>query len=279
MDVNKAVKRKLPRIGGCFATALDGCFGACDAALVEPYSHDPDNKGILFYSDEEVIKFTKEANRAGLQIAMHTIGDAAVKQALKAIEVALKDFPREDHRHIIIHACLMSDEDIKKCTELGVSITLQPGFLVSPLEPSSYLEKILGDRMKINSPLRKIKDAGIHMSGGSDAPVTHPDPIKGIYGACNHPFDPSQSLTIPEALRMYTYEVAWGSFDENQKGSLEIGKFADMVILNRNPLDMKASDLMQLEVEKLYLQGKIYSPGMGIGNMLWNAMRGTRQTI
>ena len=83
MEVEKVQKRKLPRIGGCFATALDGCFGVCDAALNKPYSNDPDNKGILFYKDDEVIHFAKEANRAGLQIEFHVIGDAAVDQAIR----------------------------------------------------------------------------------------------------------------------------------------------------------------------------------------------------
>jgi len=89
MEVEKVLKRKLPRIGGCFATALDGCFGACDAALHEPYSNDPDNNGIFFQGEEEVLEFAKKANRAGLQIEMHAIGDAAVSRAVKAIETAL----------------------------------------------------------------------------------------------------------------------------------------------------------------------------------------------
>jgi len=81
MEVEKVLKRKLPRIGGCFATALDGCFGACDAALHEPYSNDPENTGILFQEEDEVLEFAKKANREGLQIEMHAIGDAAVSRA------------------------------------------------------------------------------------------------------------------------------------------------------------------------------------------------------
>ncbi|MHA1520771.1 MAG: amidohydrolase [Promethearchaeota archaeon] len=279
MDLKKVKKKKLPRIGGCFATALDGCFGACDAALVKPYSNDPENKGILFYSDEEVIKFTKESNRAGLQIQMHTIGSAAVKQGIRAIEDALLDFPREDHRHTIIHACLIDKDDIAKCAKLGIGITLQPSFLVSPLEPTSYLHEILGDRVNKSSPLRSIIDAGVHMSGGSDGPVTHPDPIEGIYGACNHPYDPSQSVTIAEALKMYTYEIAYTSFDEHERGSLEVGKIADFVILNQNPLALKPTELRKLQVEGLILGGKPYKSGMGIGSMLGHAIRGRKKLI
>jgi predicted amidohydrolase YtcJ len=279
MEVNKVLKRKFPRIGGCFATALDGCFGACDAALLEPYSNDPANKGILFQTEEEVLKFAKEANRAGLQIEMHAIGDAAVSRAVQAIEAALKDYPRKDHRHTIIHACLIPESLLEKIAQLEIGITLQPGFLISPLEPLSYLESILGDRVKSSSQIRKMLDLGIHVSGGSDAPVTHPNPIEGMYGACNHPYDPSQSISIQEALKMYTYEVARTTFDDQERGSLEEGKMADLVILNQNPLTLSPQDLMQLQVESLYLQGIPYRSGMGILGMLGRGLIGKKTLI
>ncbi len=279
MEVEKALKRKLPRIGGCFATALDGCFGACDAALHEPYSNDPNNNGIFFQSEEEVFEFAKKANRAGLQIEMHAIGDAAVSRAVKAIETALLDYPREDHRHTIIHACMILPDDLKKIAELGIGITLQPGFLISPLEPMEYLNEILGSRVKGSSPLQSILNAGIHLSSGSDAPVTHPNPIEGIYGACNHPYDPDQSVSIIDALKMYTYEVAWTTFDEKERGSLEKGKIADMVILNQDPLKLDPKDLRSLKVEKLFLHGKEYISGMGLTGMLWNSYTGRKEQI
>ena len=279
MEVEKVLKRKLPRIGGCFATALDGCFGACDAALHEPYSNDPENTGILFQEEDEVLEFAKKANREGLQIEMHAIGDAAVSRAVKAIEAALLDYPRKDHRHTIIHACLIPEKDVKKIADLGIGITLQPAFLISPLEPLSYLEEILGPRVKKGSPIKSLIDAGIHVSGGSDAPVTYPDPIEGIYGACNHPYDPDQSVSIVDALKMYTCEVAWASFDEKERGSLEKGKIADMVILNQDPLNMKPADLRSLKVEKLFLSGRLYQSGMGIMGMLWNGLTGRKEKI
>jgi predicted amidohydrolase YtcJ len=272
METAKALRRGLPRIGGCFATALDGCFGRCDAALNQPYSHDPGNMGILFYPDVEVIEFAKRANRVGLQIEFHTIGDAAIDQAVTALETALQDHPREDHRHTIIHACLISRKNLETCAKLGIGITLQPGILVSPLEPPEYLEEILGDRVWTSSPLRTMVDLDIHVSGGSDAPVIPPDPIAGLYGACNHPYDPGQSLTIPEALRMFTYEVAWTSFDEQERGTLEKGKIADMVVLNNNPLEMEPENLQDLSVEQLYLSGKPYKPGMGLLGMIWSSL-------
>ncbi|MGB5983896.1 MAG: amidohydrolase [Desulfobacterales bacterium] len=279
LDVGKVLKRKLPRIGGCFATAVDGCFGACDAALAAPYSHDPANRGALYHSEVELAEFVLKAHRAGLQIELHAIGDAAVARAVEALKSALKDTPREDHRHTLIHACLIRPEDLQKIADLDIGITLQPGFLISPLEPVSYLEEILGSRLQTSSPLKSILQAGIRLSGGSDAPVTHPDPIEGIYGACNHPYDPAQSLSVVEALKMFTYEVARASFDEQERGSLEKGKIADMVILNRNPLKLAPRELRSLKVERLYLQGRAYEPGMGTAGMVWDALRGRNESV
>lgn len=279
MDVDKVLKRGLPRVGGCFATALDGCFGACDAALNEPYSNDPDNSGILFQSEKNVIDFAKAANRAGLQIEMHAIGDAAVTRAVKAIEAALLDCPREDHRHTIVHACLIPPDVLEKIADLNIGITLQPAFLISPLEPVGYLEEILGDRVRGSSPLKSIINKGIHLSGGSDAPVTFPDPIQGIYGACNHPYDPDQSVSIMEALKMFTCEVAWTTFDEKERGSLEKGKIADMVILNQDPLSLDPVDLRSLKVENLFLSGKAYRPGMKLLGTLWHGFTGRQEKI
>jgi predicted amidohydrolase YtcJ len=271
MEIEKVKNRKLPRIGGCFATSLDGCFGSEDAALKKPYANNPDNHGILFYKDEEVIEFTKRANREGFQIEMHAIGDAAFDQAVRAIEVALKDYPRNDHRHGIIHACLPTDEGLQKCADLGIQIPLQPAFLMWNLEPYEFLKDILGDRADKISPLRKMTDMGIILSGGSDAPCTLPDPIYGIYAACNH-YIHEQSVTIQEALKMFTYNAAWTTFDETDRGSLEKGKIADMVILNRNPLSMKPNELLKLAVEKLHLNGMAYEKGQGMLSLLANGI-------
>lgn len=271
MDINKVQKRKLPRIGGCFATALDGCFGSMDAALNRPYANDFKNRGVLFYTDEDVARFAREANRAGLQIEMHTIGDAAFDQAVSAIEKALTDHPRSDHRHTLIHACLPTEHGLEKCADLGISIALQPAFLHWELEPLSYLETILGDRADEISPLRKMADMGIKMSGGSDAPCTIPDPIFGIYCACNH-YVPEQSLTIQEAIDLYTINGAWTTFDENERGSLEEGKIADFIILNKNPLKLDPKNLLELQVEHLFLKGEKYQSGQNIPSLLWNGL-------
>ncbi|MFA6434531.1 MAG: amidohydrolase family protein [Elusimicrobiales bacterium] len=271
MNIEKVRKRRLPRVGGCFAAALDGCFGSGDAALLRPYSDDGCNKGVLFYRDEEVVEFAKRANREGLQIEMHAIGDAAFDQAVMALEAALKDRPRADHRHGIIHASLPTAEGLKKCAAFGIQIPLQPVFLGWDLEPVDFLRGLLGDRVDELSPLRKMTDLGIMLSGGSDAPCTPPDPVAGIYAACNH-YVPGQSLTIAEALKLFTYNAAWTTFDEGDRGSLEAGKFADMVIVNRNPLSMDPRALLDLKVEKLLLKGEPYKKGQGLLSLLTKAL-------
>ena len=278
MDVDKVLRRKLPRVGGCFACALDGCFGARDAALLEPYSDDQNYQGILFYSDQQVKNFVMQANRAGLQVQLHCIGDAAVVQAVMAIEAALEDFPRTNHRHTLIHACLIPEQTLQKIAELGIIITLQPGFLVSPLEPLDYMEKLIGNRAADISPLRTMLDLGIIVSGGSDGPVTMPNPIDGLFGACNHNVA-GQSVTVQEALRMYTYNIAYTSFDEKGRGSLEKGKTADLVILNRNPLELEAKDLLQLEVKKLLMAGLEYQKGGTLTGSLLGGLKNRSRVV
>ena len=258
MDIETALKRRLPRIGGCFKCALDGCFGSGDAALNAPYYNDPSNYGVLYYTDETVIDFCKRANRAGLQIEMHAIGDAAFDQAARALKAALDDYPRDDHRHGIIHACLPTEKGLSICSEYGIHLPMQTSFIDWPQEPDDYLNSILGsERAAMLNPLRTMWDKGIVLSAGSDAPCTDPNPIVWLYKACNHS-TPEESLTIREALRMCTYNGAWATFDNVERGSLEVGKLADMCVLSENPYTMNAKDLMQLNVEDLILRGASY---------------------
>ena len=257
MEVGKALKRKLPRIGGCFACALDGCFGSADAAMNEPYEG-TDNCGVLYYSDEKVTDFCKQANRAGLQIEMHAIGDKAFDQATRALKAALEDYPREDHRHAIIHDCLPTAEGIKICRDYHIAMPVQTAFIDWRQEPDAYLEQLLGkERCAALNPIKAFAQNGIVMGAGSDGPCTSPDPIVWLHKACNHTV-PEQSVSVYEALRMCTYNGYWLSFDEKERGSLEQGKIADMVILSENPYAVPVEQLKRLKVERLYLQGEVY---------------------
>lgn len=272
MDVAKVLKRRLPRIGGCFATALDGCYGSVDAAMLEPYEAaaglpPESSRGVLYYSDERVRAFCNEANRAGLQIEMHAIGDAAFEQAVGAIGAALEAYPRADHRHTIIHACLPTEHGLAECARLGIHLAVQPAFLQWDQEPLEYIESIMGRRAYRISPLRTMTDMGLVLAGGSDAPCTVPDPLVGISAACNQ-YVQGQSLSVQEALNLYTRNAAFLSFDEKERGSLEPGKVADMIVLNRNPLALKPAELGSLKVERLLLGGQPYQPGQGSASVI-----------
>ena len=264
MNVKEVKRRGFPRIGGCFKCALDGCFGSMDAAMNEPYVDQGDYAGVLYYTDEQVTEFCKEANRAGLQIEMHAIGDRAFDQATRCLKAALDDYPRTDHRHGIIHDCLPTEEGIKICSDYDIYMPMQTAFIGWRQEPDEYLEKIMGpERAARLNPMRKLWDAGILISAGSDGPCTDPNPIDWMDHAVNNPSAPEQALTPKEALRMCTYNGYKTTFDEKERGSLETGKIADMVILSDNPYTMDSTKLGELKVEETILGGKTFEPYTG----------------
>ena len=255
-----ATGRHLPRIGGCFECALDGCFGSHDAAMNEPYVDEIGGNGVLYYSDEKVIDFCKKANRAGLQIEMHAIGDKAFDQATRALKAALDDYPRDEHRHGIIHDCLPTMEGLRICSEYHIQLPMQIAFDNWKQEPPEYTESILGkERNERLNPVKTFTDAGCIVSFGSDAPCTSPDPIVWLHKAVNHS-NHDEAVTVQQALRMCTYNGYYTTFDDKERGFLETGKIADMVILSDNPYTMDVDKLNTLKVEKLLLGGKEYKP-------------------
>ena len=258
LTIKTATKRKLPRIGGCFECALDGCFGSHDAAMIDPYADEEGGNGVLYYDDEKVIDFCKEANRAGLQIEMHAIGDKAFDQAARALKAALDDCPRKDHRHGIIHDCLPTKEGLEICKEYNILMPVQSAFINWRQEPDEYLEKIMGhERAQRLNPLKDFDDDNIIVSYGSDAPCTSPDPISWMARAVNHT-NPDQAVDIHTALRCATFNGYYTTFDEKERGSLEAGKIADMVILSENPYKVPKEEIGNIKTEQLYLSGKPY---------------------
>jgi predicted amidohydrolase YtcJ len=267
MDIERVLRRSLPRVGGCFATALDGAFGSEDAALHEPYAHAPMNHGILFYNQQTVNDFVRRANRAGLQIALHAIGDAAFDQAVQAFADALADHARSDHRHIIIHACLPTERGLDMAAKLGLCIAAQPVFNEWVLEPDEYLAHILGGRACRLNPIATMRRLGLRVAGGSDAPCTLPNPLAGMRAACLHR-DANERLTVGEALLLFTRDAAFLSFDEKDRGTLEAGKRADYVVLSENPLTVPPEELGRIAVESLTLAGRPYRPGQGLAGLV-----------
>ena len=272
LTVEVATRRKLPRIGGCFECALDGCFGSHDAAMNEPYVDEIGGEGVLYYDDQKVIDFCKKANRAGLQIEMHAIGDKAFDQACRALKAALDDYPRKDHRHGIIHDCLPTEEGIQICKDYNILMPMQSAFINWKQEPDDYISSILGvERCERLNPIRTLMENGICVSFGSDAPCTSPDPIAWIDRAVNNE-NQKEAISIQDAVRMCTYNGYYTSFDEKERGSLEVGKIADMVILSANPYTVTKDKIKEIKVEQLYLSGKPYKSCKG--SMLKAVLRG-----
>lgn len=185
-------------------------------------------------------------------------------QAVRAIKAALDDLPREDHRHTIIHACLPTAEEIAVCERYHINLAVQTAFIDWPQEPDCYLEQILGERAGRLNPIRTFCEHGLILSAGSDGPCTDPDPLLWMYKACNHS-NPAESISVQQALRMCTYNGYYTTFDERERGSLEAGKIADMVLLDRNPYDIPKEELASVKVKQLYLRGQEYKKGNGGG--------------
>jgi len=236
----------LPRIGGCLC--IDGSMDSHTAALQEPYADNPSSSGVLYFTDEKLQEFVLEAHRNGLQIAMHAIGDRAVDQLLDAYENALKKHPRKDHRHRIEHIEVPTENQVKRCKELGIVLSIQPAF-VYYWDMRNFYEARLGtQRAQRIHPYRFFLSEGILLGGGSDSPVTPIDPIIGIHAAVNH-LIPSHSTSVEEALRFFTIDAAKLAFQEKTIGSIEAGKLADIVVLSENPIAVQRERLKEIKVE------------------------------
>ncbi|MCS7103546.1 MAG: amidohydrolase [Candidatus Korarchaeum sp.] len=253
-DVREVLELGLPRIGGCLL--VDGSMDSHTAAFFEPYSDKADSRGILYFKDDEIKDFVVEAHKKGLQIAMHAIGDAAIEQLLDAYEFALNEHPRDNHRHRIEHAEVPSNAQINRMAELNVLVAVQPPFLFHWDMSLFYIKRLGKDRANRLHPYRRMLDAGVKLSGGSDSPVTPIDPFTGIYAAVNHPVSGS-SIDLEEALRIYTINAAFFSFEEHKKGSISEGKVADLIILSDDIFRVKKEEIRELRVDLVIKRGEV----------------------
>ena len=264
MDVEETVNLGLPRIGGCICA--DGAFEAHTAALFEPYADEPDNYGAMTYTKEEMTAFILKAHRAGLQIAVHCEADRSIEQVLSAYEKAQRENHREDHRHRIEHFELPTENQIERVARGGVMAAMQPAFL--PAFIGKRMEKyevFLGEpRLKWVHPYRTILDHGILIAGGSDSPVTPCDPLRGIQAAVDHP-NPGQRVSPREAIAMFTISGAKIAFEEEEKGSLEPGKSADLVVLSEDPCVVRPDRIGEIGVDMTMVGGKIVFRGNTAG--------------
>ncbi|MGE7760346.1 amidohydrolase [Peribacillus sp. NPDC097895] len=238
----------------------DGSSTGPTIATREPYTSDPGYSGILYYEEEEIYQILGEAHKKGYQITVHAQGDKAIEMYLNCVEKALQESPRKDHRHRIEHAGISAPDLQKKMKELGIIPIPNPPF---PYEFGDIYIKHYGNRVNHMYAARDYIDNGIMAAGGSDAPVTDHNPLLGIHVAVNRrsksgtKIGTGQSISVMEAIKLYTWNGAFASFDEEVKGSIEVGKLADLVVLNDRILKVHPQNIKDLKVESTILNGEI----------------------
>ncbi len=241
----------------------DGSLGARTAALVESYTDQPGTRGILVHEQEDFNHTVDRAHQAGMQIGVHAIGDAAILSTLEALSLAQQNAPRPDSRHRIIHYEVITPEIIEKSKELGIIADIQPKFLTTD---GAWLEKRLGaERSVLACAWKTILNAGIPAVGGSDCPVEPLDPLLGIHAAVTRTvyanpgssWNPQEKLNIEEATALYTRDGAYGSFEENIKGTIQAGRLADFVVLDADPWHVEPDQLDKIQVVSTIIGGQI----------------------
>ncbi|RWP31020.1 amidohydrolase [Mesorhizobium sp.] len=216
----------------------DGVLEGWTAVMVDDYADRPGWRGEPLFTPQHLAEVAVEADRRGLQVAVHSIGDGAVRAVLDGYEAARRKNGRRDSRHRVEHIEVVTAADIPRFAELGVIASMQPphppGAMDFPLEPT--LSRIGRERWPLSYAWRTLKQAGAHVVFASDWPVSSIDPILGIQAAVlRKPWaegDPDQSFSLHESLAGYTVEGAYAEFMEHRKGRLKPGFMADLVVLS-----------------------------------------------
>ena len=256
---------------GAYKIFSDGSMGSRSAALKEPYSDDPKNSGFMLFTQEELNNKILTGYEHGLQPAIHAIGDRALDMTLSAIEYTLKTTKEkgmtdeEQKKKLpfrIIHVQMIDDDLLERMKKLPLVLDIQPIFLCTDLH---WIEDRIGkERLKGSFALKTMEKAGLIQTGGSDCPVETYEPLKGIYAAVTRQdmegyptegFLPEERLSVYEALCMYTKNVPYATGQESVLGTLEIGKFADLTVLEKNLFKIDKKEIKDVKVEQTYVAG------------------------
>lgn len=242
---------------------VDGGFAGPAAWTLEPYRDQPDYYGIQNISEEDLYTLSRGAHDDGWQLGYHAIGDAAIKEAVDVFHRVLTEAPRQDHRDYVNHFTVVPPvETMRTMAHDNILIAQQPNFTWSPTLESRYVENLDGDRLDHNNPLRTPMSYGIFVALGSD---NHPiGPMPGLYASVTRRGDSGrfyaaaeERLTMPEAIAGYTRNGAYFSFEEDQKGTLESGKLADIIVLSDNLLEIPPERILDTQVDLTILDGRI----------------------
>ncbi len=231
---------------------------------MKDYEDEPGTTGIITATQDYLNDLVMKAHKADCQIAIHGIGDKGMYMAFDAIEKALSEYPKKDHRHGIVHAQITDEYLLNKFKELDVVAYIQPIFL--DYDWKMVRARVGAEREKTSYNWKSLLDRGVHIPCGSDAPVETFNVMYGIYEAVTRKdlegnpeggWLPEQALTPYEALRAYTMEGAYASFEEDLKGSIEPGKLADMVVLSSDILSIDPHEIKDVKVESTIFGGRV----------------------
>ncbi len=240
---------------------VDGGYTGAAAWTLESYRGQPGYTGTGPLIDESSLyRISKTAHESGWQMGFHTIGDAAIKQTIEVWARVIDASPLADHRHYLNHFTVRPPaETMRMMAAHNIHIAQQPNFTFT-LE-GRYAEHLDGERLATNNPLRSPMRHGVFVALGSD--ILPIGPMVGLYAAVTRKgmsgtvYGPGEALTMPEAIVGYTRRAAYLTFEEDLKGSLEIGKLADMVLLSQDLLTIDPVHTMDTEVEMTILGGRI----------------------
>jgi hypothetical protein len=249
---------------GCLKGFVDGSLGSHTAAMLEPYTDAPKDTGLLVNTPEDLYQWTAGATKAGLQVMVHAIGDRAVRIQLDVIDRVEREQHPTDPRFRIEHAQHIAPEDRKRFGAMGVIASMQP---YHEIDDGRWAEKEIGpERAKTSYAWRSLLDTHARLAFGSDWPVSPPTPIEGIYAAATrrtldglHPdgWIPEQKIAVEEALRAYTSGAAYAEFAEKRKGTLEAGKLADLVVLDRDLTRVAPAEIRNARVMATVVGGQV----------------------
>jgi predicted amidohydrolase YtcJ len=243
---------------------MDGSLGSHTAAFFEPFSDIPDDHGFLVNSLEDMRRWITGADAAGLQVMVHAIGDRAIRDLLDIYQEVAEAHGDRDRRFRIEHAQHIHPDDIQRFAVQKVIASMQP---YHAIDDGRWAENVIGsERIKTTYAFRSLIDSGAHLAFGSDWYVAPAAPLEGIYAAVTrrtlddanpNGWVPEQKITVEQALRAYTYEGAFASFEEDRKGTIKAGMIADMVLLDRDITRIARETIRDARVLHTIVGGRI----------------------